>query len=239
MTQLKIMDKELRSKPLLYKPYYKGLYNKYNNKEQWIRITEGCPNGCEFCRETFENGRDPIYYDIPKIEKNIVKIIDMNLIYKPKAIEIMDSLGLRKVNNKVVRYELLCGIDYRFLTQEISDCLHKNRFDNIRIAWDWSFGEQIKIKKAIDMLVRSGYKNKSIMVFMICNWKITFEENMRKLDLCKVWNVKVADCYFDNQTAPNIKPIHWTAAQIKDFRKKVRKHNQLVNFRIDPEERMG
>ena len=56
-----------------------------------------------------------------------------------------------------------------------------------------------------------------------------------KLDLCKVWNVKVADCYFDNQLSPNIKPIHWKEDKIKTFRRKCRKHNQLVNFKIDPE----
>lgn len=55
------------------------------------------------------------------------------------------------------------------------------------------------------------------------------------MDLCKVWNVQMADCYFDNQLSPNIKPIHWTEEQIREFRHKVRKHNQLVNFGIDPE----
>jgi len=47
--------------------------------------------------------------------------------------------------------------------------------------------------------------------------------------------VKVADCYFDNQISPNIKAIFWTPEHIKKFRASVRKHNQLVNFKIDPE----
>ncbi len=85
------------------------------------------------------------------------------------------------------------------------------------------------------MLLKAGYKPNDITIFMICNWKISYEHNLRKLDLCKVWNVKVADCWFDNQLSPNIIPIHWTDVQIKDFRHKVRKHNQLVRFKIDPE----
>jgi hypothetical protein len=56
-----------------------------------------------------------------------------------------------------------------------------------------------------------------------------------KLELCKVWNVKVNDCWFDNQLAPNIKPIHWSIEQINKFRQKCRKHNQIVRFGIDPE----
>jgi hypothetical protein len=48
--------------------------------------------------------------------------------------------------------------------------------------------------------------------------------------------VKVADCYFDNQLSPNTKPIYWDVLEIASFRSKVRKHNQLVNFKIDPED---
>lgn len=95
--------------------------------------------------------------------------------------------------------------------------------------------DQYKIKDAIKMLRDVGYKNKEITIFMICNWKIPFSECCRKLDLCKVWKVKCADCYFDNQTSPNIQPIHWQPQEIKEFRRKVRKHNQLVNFEVDPD----
>ena len=111
-----------------------------------------------------------------------------------------------------------------------------NRFKNIRLAWDHSFRCQKDIKNKISLLIASGYNARDLMVFIVCNWKISYKENVRKLDLCKVWNVKVADCYFDNQLSPNIKPIHWSIEEIKNFRSKVRKHNQLVLFRIDPEE---
>jgi hypothetical protein len=58
-----------------------------------------------------------------------------------------------------------------------------------------------------------------------------------KLDVCKVWNVLCADCYFDNQVRIHEKfiPIGWTTKEAYDFRNKVRKHNQLVNFGIDPQ----
>jgi len=227
--------KMLQEKPSLRKPYAKGSYNKFDDTEQWIRISEGCPNNCSFCRETLENGKEPIYLPIPEIVRKKVKIMDMNLIYKPKVIEILNDLGSRRVNNKVVYYELICGVDYRFLTQEVANALKRNRFKNIRISWDFSLNLQKRIKQAIGFLLKAGYNPKEITIFMICNWKVTYSDNCKKLDLCKVWNVKCADCYFDNQTSPNIKPINWTPEQIKKFRKKVRKHNQLVNFGIDPE----
>ncbi|TES91741.1 MAG: hypothetical protein E3J87_07160 [Candidatus Cloacimonadota bacterium] len=215
----------------LRKPYSYGPYNKFNDAEQWTRITEGCPHDCPYCHEPTEIK----VFRIPDIVRNDVKIMDMNLLCKKEALEIIRELGSKRVGGKVVYYELICGIDYRFLTQEIADALKQNRFKRIRLAWDYFYKNQRKIKKAIDKLLKAGYKPNDLMVFMICNWRIPYQENLKKLDLCKVWNVKVCDCYFDGQVSPNIIPMFWTSKEIKDFRKKARKHNQLVNFKIDPE----
>lgn len=217
------------------KPYARGSYNKCDPTEQWIRLSEGCPNNCEFCRETRECGTKPIYLEIPEIVRNKVKIMDMNLIYKPRVNFIITELGSRKVNNKVVYYELICGIDFRYLNQFTANDLKNNRFVNLRFAWDHSLMDQMKIKDCINMLLKAGYKPKELSCFILCNWKIPYEDCLRKLDLLKVWNIKVNDCWFDNQLSPNIKPIYWTEEQIKDFRRKCRKHNQLVLFGIDPE----
>ena len=216
------------------KPYAKGPYNKFDDQEQWIRLSEGCPNYCPFCREGFENPELKLF-EIPELVRNKVKIMDMNLLCHQEALEIIKELGRRKVNGKLIKYELICGVDYRFLDQELAVALRQARFKNIRLAWDFSFNLQKEIKKKNQYLLNAGYKPRDIIIFVICNWKTTYEENLKKMELCKVWNFKMADCYFDNQLSPNIKPIYWTAEQIKDFRKKVRKHNQLVNFGIDPE----
>lgn len=234
--QMKLSTAPLKTEPKLLKPYSKGPYNKKDDTEQWIRISEGCPNFCGWCCESFENGSKPIYYEIPQIERNQVKILDMNLIYKPKALEIINHLGQQKVDGKVVYYELTCGIDYRYLTKEIAIALKENRFINIRVAWDRKIQEQKDIKDAIELLKSVGYKSNDIMIFMICNHLISsYKDNCFKLELCKIWGCQVHDAYFDNQLMPNVKPIHWTIEQIKDFRHKVRKHNQMVNFKIDPE----
>lgn len=208
-----------------------GPYNKADDKEQWIRTSEGCPNGCRFCYEPLEEKVFPL----PEIVRNTVKIMDMNLLSKPGALERIYSLGRARVNGKVVRYELVCGIDWRHLDIRVAEELRRARFDRIRLAWDFGYEQQFKIKKAIDTLARAGYKHKGLMVFMICNWETPYAECLKKLQLCGIWNVKVADCWFDGQISPNIEPRGWTAEQIKDFRARVRKHNQLVLFGIDPE----
>jgi len=216
------------------KPYSKGFYNEVRGDQQQIRLSEGCPNKCPYCRESWENPELKVY-EIPEIVRNKVRISDMNLLCQKDSLEIIKELGRRKVNGKVIYYELLCGVDYRFLTQELAVALKQSRFKKIRLAWDHSFSLQKIIKERTKFLINAGYSPRDIMIFVICNWKTTYEDNLKKMDLCKVWNFQMADCYFDNQLSPNIKPIHWTAEQIKDFRHKVRKHNQLINFRIDPD----
>ena len=212
--------------------YSYGPYNKVDAEQQWIRLSEGCPHNCPYCYEPQEFK----VFDIPEIVRKQVKIMDMNLLAKVEALDIIKELGRRRVNKKVVYYEAICGVDYRFMTDEIAAALKQARFKPIRIAWDWWFSDQLKIVDAIKRLFKAGYHYNDLMVFMICNWKIPYSENCRKLDLLKIYRVKAADCYYDNQTSPNIEPIEWTHEQIRKFRSKVRSHNQMVNFGIDPDE---
>ena len=112
--------------------------------------------------------------------------------------------------------------------------LKKARFVRPRIAWDGPYSDQFKIKEAVDKFVKAGYESKDIMAFMIVNWTISKAECEQKLDLLKVWRVKVCDCCFDGGYA-NAVPKRWTYEELKEFRHKCRKHNQIVNFGIDPE----
>jgi hypothetical protein len=215
----------------LRKPYSYGPYNVVRGNEQRIRLTEGCPNNCPQCYEPTETKIFPI----PEIVCNKVSISDMNLLCKPEALSIIEQLGEKMVNGKVVEYELICGIDHRFLTQELAKFLFLNRFRKIRLAWDGPYTDQKQIKKAVDLLLKAGYTNHDIRVFMVTNYKISFENCCLKLDLLKVWRVQAVDCYFDGQVMPHVIPMFWSGSEIKAFRHKVRKHNQLVNFGIDPE----
>ena len=211
--------------------YHTEFYNEVRGEEQRIRLGEGCPNGCEYCYSS----KELISYPIPEIVRNKVSIMDMNFLYDPKHKERIIELGNKRVNNKVVYYELICGIDWRRLDQETANLLKLNRFINIRFAWDYGLRQQKLIKNCFNKLLKAGYKANNISCFMLCNWEVSLDDCCNKLDLLKVWNVKVNDCWFDNQKKGKVIPIHWTKEQIKDFGKKCRKHNHLVLFGIDPE----
>jgi hypothetical protein len=210
--------------------YNRPQYNAIKGEVQRIELHRGCPWHHEYCYEPQINEDFPI----PEIVKNQVEILDMNFLVRKDALEIIKQLGEIRVDDKVVSYEFICGLDYRFLTQDIANQLKVSRFTRIRLAWDDPLSEQKKIKNAIQILIKAGYKRNELMLFMIVNWRIPYTECLRKLDLMKVWGVKVCDCCYDGGYAVAV-PVYWTQAEISSIRKISRKHNQLVLFGIDPQ----
>lgn len=188
-----------------------------------IQFTSGCPNNCQYCYEPQEI--KTFKPEIPK-DKDI-QILDMNFLANPDLWWIFENLPKRK-------YELVCGIDYRRLNQTIANKLKEHRFIKVRWAWDYTFADQKKHQAVWKMLVKAGYRSQDLSVFILVNWKTPYIDCCKKLDLLKVWNVKVNDCCFDGGYKL-AKPIYWTPEQIKKFRAKCRKHNQMVLFKIDPE----
>lgn len=222
-----------KRKPFYGTTYDRSQYNAVKGKIQRIELHRGCPwaDIHEYCYEPLID----VDFPIPEIVMNQVQILDMNFLARKDALEIIRELGSKRVKGKVIHYEFVCGLDFRFLNQEIADAIKKSRFVRPRLAWDGSFDEQVKIKKAIEYLLKAGYKRNELMLFMIVNWRIPYFECLRKLDLMKVWNVKVCDCCYDGGYK-YCQPEHWTQKEIDDIRLKSRKHNQLVLLGMDPQE---
>ena len=233
LTQKRLTKNE--RKPIPNTTWGKPQYNVVKGDIQRIELHRGCPWAYEheycYAPHTSEVNVD---FPIPELVKNYVEILDMNFLVRKDALEVIRFLGGQKVNGKVIYYELKCGIDYRLLTQEIADALKESRFERPRLAWDEPFSEQYKIKDSIKMLLKAGYMPNELALFMIVNWRIPYTECLRKLDLAKVWNVKVEDCCYDGGYDVAV-PEYWTLEEMNDIRLKCRKHNQLVLFEIDPQ----
>ena len=221
-----------KRKPIARTTYGGPQYNKIKGNIQRIELHRGCPWSKihDYCYEPFEHEDFPI----PELKRNKVQILDMNFLARKDARNIIKELGAKLVNRKVVYYELVCGIHFEYITKELADILKASRFIRPRIAWDGYLKDQKKIKNAIKILIAAGYKRNEIMLFMIVNWRISYLECLRKLDLMKVWGVKVCDCCYDGGYKHAI-PEYWTLKEMNDIRLKCRKHNQLVLFGIDPQ----
>lgn len=220
---------QTRLNPLKVK-YTSGPYNKYNDVEQWIRLSDGCPNNCPYCYAPTKLQT----YPIPDIIRHDVKIMDMNLLANPHSINILKSLP-RTLNKKKIEYNLICGVDYRHLTEKKLKLLRTMNIPRLRLAWDWYLTDQLKIKNTLILLKKHGFTKRKVMIFILCNWKIPYQECIKKLDLLKIWGVMVSDCYFDNQKPPNLIPLYWNDKELKEFRAKCRAHNQLIIHDCYPE----
>ena len=130
---------------------------------------------------------------------------------------------------------------------KLAKLLKKARFKNPRLAWDGSFKEWNKIEKQVNILCKAGFKSKDISIFMIYNWEYTFEEMERKRKKCFDWGVQIADCrnrpltqlhdiYKPLKDQSDGKDYHinpnWTDAEVKQFRKNVRRQNIVVRQRV-------
>jgi hypothetical protein len=189
-----------------------------------IQFTSGCPNNCDYCHEPKEVKRIfPYDYKLMGEEKEI-QILDMNFLANPDHLMLLRTMPDSK-------YELICGVDYRRLTQEICNLLKKRGFIKIRWAWDYGFSQQSKHKKVYKMFLKAGYKPKELSVFVLVNWKTPFVDCMRKLQLFKVWGVNVSDCCFDGGYKM-AKPHHWSLEHIKRLRKRSLKSSNRQTYLI-------
>ena len=204
--------------------------------EQIIKLSEGCPYGCSFC---FNGKVDFKEHHIPTIKSNKVIIHDDAFLSKKDILNVIFKLGSREIDNRVVYYEILQGINKKDLTPEIAIGLYQNRFKKIRFAWDGSYSRNnmYKVLDCIKMLTNAGYKKKDLMCYILSNYYISLPENMCKLDSLKVKNIPVCNCrYRKNYLDPKVYPEHWTMNEIEYFTERCRTHNQLIKFDgYDPE----
>jgi len=229
MTQTRLINR--RSSKYQYGPINQVI----EGKVQKIKTFEGCPHNCPYCDEP--TGRK--YFEIPELVCDKILEVSQNILYREDAKQYLIELGMtgREV-------ELVCGVDFRLLDMETAEILREFKFGwfnkkwkwsrGIRIAWDWFVDDQYKIIDAIKLLLGAGFNQSEIMVFMIVNWKVPLWECELKLDLLKVWGVKVCDCCFDGGHA-NAIPEYWSQKEIDYFRAKCALHNQLVNYKIYPD----
>lgn len=203
---------------------------------QWIELNRGCKRGCSFC---YADSNYKVFA-VPTIRSRFVQIIGEGILYDPKIKEKFETLGNIKVEGRCIYYGLSQGFDFRLLDRETALVMVKNRigyingkgkwYKGMRFAWDLGMEHESLVKKTIELLEEVGYRRKSIQVFVLVNWKISFATCMEKIKKLYEWGVKIDDCTY-NTTKKEKKPIHWSYEELVIFRREARKHNQMILFR--------
>jgi len=212
---------------------------------QIIHTSRGCVRRCKFCGVWKIEPKFEYKKSIKnEIQSNHLVFYDNNLLANPYSENILDEISQTKYNGRVIFCESQCGFDGRLLTPRFASLIKKARFRCPKIAWDGPYEEFETIKKQLDMLEAAGYSRKDISVFMIYNWDHGFNEMERKRVKCWEWKVQISDCRyrpldqtydkFDARKSQTNEDyfIHrkWTDAEVKQFRKNVRRHNICVRI---------
>lgn len=215
--------------------YHSEFYNVIDGSEQWIRLSDGCFRSCWNCYCPKERRS----YYLPVIERNKVRFLDMNFLYAHNYPEIiLEGLSYIKVNNKVVRYAFLCGLDFTLLNPKIIQLCKKariGRFNNkghwingLTIAWDRGIDEKDKITQAVKLIEAEGYARRNIACFMLCNGKVSYNECLAKIKILKDLRVQIQDCWYDNQKRGSVVPKFWTKEECDSFGRICRSHNVAI-----------
>ena len=227
--------------------------NGENNIDyQIVHSSRGCFRKCAFCGTWIiepefkpqKSIRKIIEHGLELGLKNLV-FYDNNLLYNPHIKELLKELIELKSQRKIGWCESQSGFDGKLLLKnpELAGMLKKAGFREPRIAWDWGFEHHPEVEKQIQVLENAGFHRKDIYIFMIYNWNLDFEEMENKRIKCHEWKVQISDCRNRplTQLYDNYKPLkdqsdgdayhinpNWTDAEVKQFRKNVRRTNICV-----------
>ena len=199
----------------------------YEQKEEYqvTKLSKGCPHSCSYCYSgDFKTVNKPVGFN-----RNRVLLVDENILAHPYIIPMLERFNKKRVDGKVIYFEAVCGFDIKLLDINKAFALKHARFIKPRIAWDGAIHNQKLIDNALNIFESVGYRASNISVFMLTNYKVTYNECLAKLECLKERGVKINDCCY-NCTYADPAPQYWTMSEIKDFRRKARKHNQLIMF---------
>lgn len=236
----------------LFPDYTQVMENGNSIDYQIVHASRGCFQKCRFCGtwiiepefEGIENITKKIEPGLELGLKNLV-FYDNNFFYNPNIEDILNELIELKKKRKIRWCESQSGFDGRILLKkpELANLIKKAGFRYPRIAWDWEYEKWREIKKQIKIIEKAGYNSKDIYIFMIYNWEFDFEEMEKKRIKCWNWNVQISDCrnrpltqlydYYkplSDQSDGNDYHINpnWTDAEIKQFRRNVRRQNICI-----------
>jgi len=231
-------------------------WNKLNSSIQIIHASRSCVRHCDFCgvRKIEKKITFKKWEEIKKeVQKNEIVFFDNNFLMSPHHKEVLDGLAVHKINGKVIKCEFQSGFDPRLLTKEDAILLKKARAKSIRISWDHGLEQLPIIREALKHLQNAGFNSKNTGIFMIYNWDYPFEILETKRKVCFEWNVQIFDCryrpldqLYDNYNsrakaqAEKDYYIHpsWTDAQVRQFRKNIRRQNIMIRFNFKTEKQM-
>ncbi len=163
-----------------YIEHIKPDYGLYDLKYSLGFTTRGCIRNCKFCIVPEKEGKIREHAEVEEFlnsESNIVVLLDNNFLALPSHIK-----KLQLFINKNWRIDFNQGLDLRLINKENAELLTKLKiYKRLRFSWDFLKIEE-EVKKGLNMLFKAGFKPSRIMVYMLCDYDTTFEEDFYRFE---------------------------------------------------------
>ena len=162
-------------------------FDKMKPKINMGFTSRGCNRKCSFCVVPKKEGKFKIVgdiYDFWNRHTQIINILDNNILFNKKHfIKICEQI--KKENIKVSFSQ---GLDIRLIDDDFLEWLVKiKHHKKIKFAWDNMKDEKMILSKLDKVLT---YINKhKIMVYVLCGFNTTFEQDMYRLKTLREYSV--------------------------------------------------
>lgn len=142
--------------------------------------TRGCIRNCEFCIVRKKEGVIKEHAEVEEFlnpRSNIIVLLDNNFLALSSHIK-----KLRKYIDKGWTIDFNQGLDIRLVNEENAELLAKMKhYKRIHFAWDLMSYEK-KVKEGLRILFKTGIKPYRIMIFVLCGFNTTFEEDFYRFN---------------------------------------------------------
>jgi len=155
-------------------------YTLYKLKYSLGFTTRGCIRNCGFCIVRKKEGDIKEHAEVEEFlnpESNIIVLLDNNFLALSSHIK-----KLQLFINKGWRIDFNQGLDIRLINKENARLLARvKHLKQIRFSWDLIYYEK-EVKKGLKILFKMGIKPYRIMVYALCNFNTSFEEDMYRFE---------------------------------------------------------
>ena len=151
-------------------------YSLYNLDYSLGFTTRGCIRNCGFCIVRQKEGNIKEHAEVEEFKNpksNIVILLDNNFLALPSHIT-----KLQKYIKKGWKMDFNQGLDIRLVNKENAELLAKvKHYKQIHFAWDFMKTEK-QVRNGLKILFKAGIKPYRIMVYILCNYDTTFEDDL-------------------------------------------------------------
>lgn len=151
-------------------------YPLYNLDYSLGFTTRGCIRDCGFCIVRGKEGYIREHAEVEEFlnpKSNNIVLLDNNFLALPSHIR-----KLKKYIDKGWRIDFNQGLDIRLINGENAKLLARVKYyKQLRFAWDLMDYEE-EVERGLKILFKAGIKSYTVMVYMLCNYNTTFEEDI-------------------------------------------------------------